>query len=120
VNDLPLALRAGVDGIGIVQLPEAWISPLVAEGRLIQLLEDWSPRWTDFSLFYPSRRHVPIKLRTLVDFLRRGSKHLAETDRHQGHRSAIKLRTIPGGKHLGATSKSPASVLSECDIASAV
>jgi hypothetical protein len=38
------------------------------------VLSDWSPQWSDFVLFYSSRRHVPVKLRALVDFLRRQSK----------------------------------------------
>ena len=37
---------------------------------LVQVLSDWSPKWAGFSLFYSSRRHVPLKLRALVDFLR--------------------------------------------------
>lgn len=74
VNDHDLALRAALDGVGVVQLPEVSVSSLVAEGRLIQLLTDWSPNWGSFFLFYPSRRHVPVKMRTLVDFLRRESK----------------------------------------------
>jgi len=78
VNDLDLALRAGLDGLGIVQLPETWVSPLVAEGKLVRVLADWSPRWTSFFLFYASRRHVPVKLRALVDFLRTESKHFAQ------------------------------------------
>jgi DNA-binding transcriptional LysR family regulator len=75
VNDPALALRAALDGMGIVQLPEMWIAPLVAEGRLVRLLSDWSPRQTEFSLFYSSRRHLPVKLRALVDFLRKESKN---------------------------------------------
>jgi DNA-binding transcriptional LysR family regulator len=77
VNDPALALKAALDGMGIVQLPEMWIAPLVAEGRLVRLLDDWSPRQTEFSLFYSSRRHLPVKLRALVDFLREESKDAA-------------------------------------------
>jgi hypothetical protein len=51
-----------------------WIAPLVAEGRLVRLLGDWSLRRTEFSLFYSSRRHLPVKVRALVDFLRKESK----------------------------------------------
>jgi DNA-binding transcriptional LysR family regulator len=120
VNDLSLALRAALDGVGIAQLPEALVSPLIAEGRLVQLLGDWSPRWTDFCLFYSSRRHVPVKLRTLIDFLRRESKHFVQSERDQSHRSAVKLRAIPGGKGLSETSKIRTSILRERDIAAAV
>jgi DNA-binding transcriptional LysR family regulator len=74
VNDLDLALRAALEGLGVVQLPEAWVAPLVEKGALVRLLADWSPCWTNFFLFYASRRHVPLKLRTLVDFLRKEAK----------------------------------------------
>jgi DNA-binding transcriptional LysR family regulator len=74
VNDHDLALRAGLDGVGIVQLPETSVSESISEGRLVSVLTDWSPCGGGFSLFYSSRRHVPIKLRALVDFLRKESK----------------------------------------------
>ena len=80
VNDPGLALRAALDGLGIVQLPETSIAALVAEGRLVRLLGDWSPRRTEFSLFYSSRRHLPVKVRALVDFLRKESKESAQTE----------------------------------------
>jgi len=79
VNDHDLALRAALDGVGVVQLPEASVASLIAENRLAPLLGDWSPNWGGFFLFYPSRRHVPVKLRTLSDFLRKESKHMAGT-----------------------------------------
>jgi len=78
VNDHDLALRAGVDGVGIVQLPEASVSGLIKEGRLVPLLSDWSPSWPGFYLFYSSGRHVPVKLRTLIDFLKKESKDSPE------------------------------------------
>src|SRR5215216_657784 len=34
VNDLDFALRAGLDGLGIVQLPEVLVAPFVTDGRL--------------------------------------------------------------------------------------
>lgn len=80
VNDPALALRAALDGLGIVQLPEMSIAPLVAEGRLVRLLSDWSPRRTEFSLFYSSRRHLPVKVRALVDFMRKESKEGARAE----------------------------------------
>jgi len=80
VNDLDLALRAGLDGVGIVQLPEVLVAPFIADGRLVPVLADWCPQWTDFVLFYSSRRHVPLKLRALVDFLRKESKRSARSE----------------------------------------
>jgi DNA-binding transcriptional LysR family regulator len=77
VNNLDLALRAGLDGVGVVQLPEVSVASYVAEGRLAPVLPEWSPQWADFVLFFSSRRHVPVKLRALVDFLRRESRRSA-------------------------------------------
>ena len=78
VYDHDLALRAALDGVGIVQLPEASVSILVSEGKLVRLLADWSPEWAGFFLYYPSRRHLPVKLRVLADFLRKESKLVTE------------------------------------------
>jgi DNA-binding transcriptional LysR family regulator len=83
VNDPALALRAALDGLGIVQLPEMSVAPLVAEGRLARLLGDWSPRRTEFSLFYSSRRHLPVKVRMLVDFMRKESREGARAEEDQ-------------------------------------
>jgi DNA-binding transcriptional LysR family regulator len=80
LNDPALALRAALDGMGIVQMPETWIAPLVAEGRLVALLHDWPPRPSEFSLFYSGRRHLPVKLRVLVDFLRQEARSSAHAD----------------------------------------
>jgi DNA-binding transcriptional LysR family regulator len=74
VNDLDLALRGTLDGVGIVQLPDISVTPLIADGRLVPVLADWSPQWGDFFLFYSSRRHVPTKLRAMIDFLKKGSR----------------------------------------------
>jgi DNA-binding transcriptional LysR family regulator len=49
----------------------------VADGRLVPVLADWSPQWAGFFLYYPSRRQLPLKLRALVEFLKRESKRIA-------------------------------------------
>jgi DNA-binding transcriptional LysR family regulator len=90
LNDLELALRAGLDGMGVVQLPDVLVAPFVADGRLVPVLADWAPQWTDFVLYYSSRRHVPLKLRALVDFLRRESKHASRAENKEPAR-----RTVP-------------------------
>jgi len=75
VNDADLAMRAALEGMGIVQLPEVAVAPYVAEGRLVSLLADWCSQSTEFALFYPGRRLVPLKLRALIDFFRSESKN---------------------------------------------
>ncbi|HEX5207411.1 MAG TPA: LysR substrate-binding domain-containing protein [Steroidobacteraceae bacterium] len=70
VNDSELAVRAALDGVGIAYLMRAEIQPLIAAGRLVRVLEDWSPTYPGFYLYYPSRRQTPPALRALVEFLR--------------------------------------------------
>ena len=107
VNDPDLALRAGLDGIGIVQLPDVLVAPFVADGRLVPVLADWSPQWTDFVLFYSSRRHVPVKLRALVDFLRRESKQSARAESGDVKRLTPPARVAHGFRQNG---RSPGAV----------
>jgi DNA-binding transcriptional LysR family regulator len=103
VNDLDFALRAGLDGLGIVQLPEVLVAPYVADGRLIPVLADWSPQGADFVLFYSSRRHVPVKLRAFIDFLRRESKHGLRAENPDATRRGAPLRVINGSRaHRGS------------------
>src|SRR6185437_456157 len=70
VNDSELAVRAALDGVGIAYLMRAEIQPLIDTGRLVRILEDWSPSYPGFYLYYPSRRQTPPALRALVEFLR--------------------------------------------------
>ena len=70
VNDVDLALRAAIDGLGIAYLPETMVEPMLREGQLRRVLEDWSPAFEGFVLYYPSHRQAPAALRALADMLR--------------------------------------------------
>jgi len=70
VNNLPLALRAALDGIGLANVLEPFAREALADGRLESVLDDWLPPFDGFYLYYPSRFQVPPKLRVFVDFLR--------------------------------------------------
>jgi DNA-binding transcriptional LysR family regulator len=71
VNDTELALRAALDGVGIVYLLDPHLPGLIDSGRLTRVLKAWSPSFPGFFLYYPRQRHTPPPLRALVDFLRR-------------------------------------------------
>lgn len=71
VGAVDLALRAAVDGIGIVYMVEAYAAPYLADGRLRQVLDQWSPPWDDYYLYYSSRRQVPAALRAFIQHLRK-------------------------------------------------
>jgi len=70
-NEPGIAITAAIDGAGLVQIPVAYVSPALADGRLIPLLADWAPPPVDaFFLYYSSRRQMRPPLKALVDFLR--------------------------------------------------
>jgi DNA-binding transcriptional LysR family regulator len=70
VNDADLAVRAAVDGLGIAYAAEAVADPFLHSGQLVRVLEDWSPCFEGFFLYYPGDRQVPVALRALIDMLR--------------------------------------------------
>lgn len=79
-NDLRTMVRAAVDGIGLVHVIEDYVAPELADGRLIRVLDDWSPTFEGFCLYTSSRVHMPPKLRVFIDFLR--DKRLAVQGAH--------------------------------------
>jgi DNA-binding transcriptional LysR family regulator len=75
VNDADLATRAAVDGLGIAFTPEAVAEPFLRSGQLVRVLEEWSPSFEGFFVYYPGHRQVPASLRAFIDMIRatRGS-----------------------------------------------
>ena len=71
INDPELVISAALEGVGIAYLYEDYVASLVADGRLVSLLDKTVLPVTDgFFLFYPSRRQNPAALRALIEFLR--------------------------------------------------
>jgi DNA-binding transcriptional LysR family regulator len=69
-NSVDVEMRAAIDGIGVAMNFADFAAPMVADGRLVSLLEDWLPPFEGPFLYYPSRRHMPAPLRAFVDFVR--------------------------------------------------
>jgi DNA-binding transcriptional LysR family regulator len=65
-----LELSSAIDGLGIIYTFEAWLAPALTSGALQPLLEDWWLRFSGPLLYYPSRRHMPVPLRTFVDYIK--------------------------------------------------
>ena len=70
VNDADLATRAAVDGLGIAYTLEALAQPFLRSGQLVRVLEDWSPSFEGFFVYYPGHRQVPASLRAFIDMIR--------------------------------------------------
>lgn len=70
LDDNGLRLQAALAGIGLVYM-NAWSArPHVQAGRLVQLLQDWTPSIGHLALYYHGHRHVPAGLRAFVQLLR--------------------------------------------------
>ncbi|MBP7704738.1 MAG: LysR family transcriptional regulator [Caulobacter sp.] len=69
-NSAPPVVAAALNGLGIAYLPNDWTDGPIAEGRLVQVLADWSPRFPGYHLYYPSRRQQTPAFQVLVEALR--------------------------------------------------
>jgi DNA-binding transcriptional LysR family regulator len=70
VNDIDLSIQAALDGIGLAYLLYDYVASHIATGRLVPLLEQWSPRLSGFFLYHPSRRQITGPLQALIGFLK--------------------------------------------------
>lgn len=70
VNDTSLALQAAMDGLGVAYITDDQVLPLLADGRLVRVLEDWCPPFSGYHLYYPSRRQHSSGFTALIEALR--------------------------------------------------
>ncbi len=61
---------AVVNGYGIAYLPEDLVDRHIASGDLVVLLDEWSPRFPGYYIYYPSRRQSLPAFKIIVDALR--------------------------------------------------
>jgi DNA-binding transcriptional LysR family regulator len=69
-NNIALRINAALSGLGLAFMPGDLVQALVAEGRLVRVLEDWCPPFPGYHLYYPSRRQSSPAFALLVDALR--------------------------------------------------
>ena len=61
---------AALAGHGIAYVPENMVAAEVAAGRLVQVLDDWSPSFAGYYLYYPSRRQNSPAFAVIVNAIR--------------------------------------------------
>ncbi|GJE52715.1 HTH-type transcriptional regulator PgrR [Methylobacterium tardum] len=69
-NTVSMILRAALDGFGIAYLPQSQVQEHLDRGELVWVLEDWSPPFPGYHLYYPSRRQHSAAFQFVVDALR--------------------------------------------------
>jgi DNA-binding transcriptional LysR family regulator len=65
-----LMVAAALRGVGLAWVNEWSVVDLLAKGKLLSVLDDWSPRFPGLCLYYPPHRHVSAGLRAFVAMLR--------------------------------------------------
>jgi len=70
LDEASLARIAVLASVGIGYFMESDVCEDIAAGRLVRLLEDWTPPLSPLCLYYPSRRNPPAAFRVFVDIAR--------------------------------------------------
>ncbi|NGN42992.1 LysR family transcriptional regulator [Mesorhizobium sp. CGMCC 1.15528] len=69
-NNSYAMIDAAVSGYGIAYVPENIVAQHIASSLLVQVLDDWSPFFDGYFLYYPSRRQNLPAFKVIVDALR--------------------------------------------------
>jgi DNA-binding transcriptional LysR family regulator len=73
-NNIFQVRDAALDGAGLAYIPEDLARPYVSKGQLKWVLQDWSPPWPGYHLYYPSRRQASPGFALIVNALRYRAK----------------------------------------------
>jgi DNA-binding transcriptional LysR family regulator len=76
-NETTILLEAALNHIGITKLPHFLVDRLVAEKRVVVLLDEWSASEIGIYCVYVSRKYVPPVMRAFIDFLAKEMKKAA-------------------------------------------
>jgi DNA-binding transcriptional LysR family regulator len=69
VNDVATLHDVCRAGHGVAQVMAFGVEELLADGSLVELFPDWSEERFPLYALYPSRRHLPAKVRAFIDFV---------------------------------------------------
>ena len=69
VNGTDAYQSAALAGLGIIQVPALGIRPLIAQGRLVSVMEGWTAEAMPVSLLYANRRQLAPRVLAIMDWL---------------------------------------------------
>lgn len=69
LNDSNAYTAAGIAGLGIVQMPQFMLEPMLKAGSLEQILADWQSDPLPIHVVYPQNRHLSAKVRVFVEWV---------------------------------------------------
>jgi len=69
VNDTNAYIAAGLAGLGILQMPNFMLEPMIGAGRFVTILNDWTSDPMPVHVVYPQNRHLSAKVRVFVEWV---------------------------------------------------
>jgi DNA-binding transcriptional LysR family regulator len=72
-NTISSMIDAAVGGLGVGYVPESAVADEIKAGRLVQVLDEWSPMFAGYYLYYPRRRQNSPAFAVVVNALRQTS-----------------------------------------------
>ncbi|MCQ4437539.1 LysR substrate-binding domain-containing protein, partial [Clostridioides difficile] len=66
-NNTAMLRQFALLGMGVAILPSYLIGGDISRGALVRLLPDFRLPQVELNIAYPSRRHLPAKVRTFID-----------------------------------------------------
>ncbi|TQK06986.1 LysR family transcriptional regulator [Herbaspirillum sp. SJZ107] len=69
LNDSNGYVRAGLAGLGIIQMADYLLEKHVASGGLVRVLGDWASKPLPVHIVYPQNRHMSAKVRVFVEWV---------------------------------------------------
>jgi DNA-binding transcriptional LysR family regulator len=70
LNDDVTMIEAALGGLGIAYVPEDMVAAHLKYGALVLLLDDWSPHFAGYHIYYPSRHQNLPAFKAVVNALR--------------------------------------------------
>lgn len=78
-HDFPTVLGAAIEGVGLAQVPEPIACAPLSAGKLVRVLEPFTPMTPGVCLYYPGARQMTPKLRAFIDHVKQRSGAATET-----------------------------------------
>lgn len=62
-------LQLAIGGNGVSYLPDFICGQAIADGKLVRMLTNYDPHYIAIQAVFPTHRHMPTRVRRLIDFL---------------------------------------------------
>lgn len=71
LDAVDLILTAALNGAALAYIDEREAQSYIESGHLVRVLDEWTLPYPGLALYYAGHRHVPAKLRALINHIRR-------------------------------------------------